>query len=44
MSSTSAVTPFPLGVYLGNPDNSSAANEAAFEADYSSFSRCMVPG
>ncbi len=34
-------TPFPLGVYVGNPDNSSASNEAAFEQDYKSFSGLM---
>ena len=32
-----ATTPFPLGAYLGNPDNSSAANEATYEANYSAF-------
>lgn len=41
MSSTPPATSFPLGAYLGNPDNSSAANEATFEADYSSFSSLL---
>ena len=41
MSSTTATTPFPLGAYLGNPDNSSMTNEAAFEASYSGFSQVM---
>ena len=41
MSATTTVTPFPLGAYLGNPDNSNAANEAAYEAKYTAFSQLM---
>ena len=41
MPSATATTPFPLGAYLGNPDNSSAANEATFESWYSSFTQVM---
>ncbi len=41
MSVISPTTPFPLGVYIGNPDNSSPANEALFEAQYNSFSQLM---
>ena len=41
MSGTPPVTPFPLGAYLGNPDNSDPATEALFEAKYSSFSQLM---
>jgi len=37
MPATTPTTPFPLGAYLGNPDNSSVANEATYEAKYSSF-------
>jgi hypothetical protein len=33
--------PFPLGVYIGNPDNSNAQNEALFEANYASFTGAM---
>ncbi len=41
MAVTASNTPFPLGAYLGNPDNSSAANEATYEAKYTSFSQLM---
>ncbi|HEY0204778.1 MAG TPA: carbohydrate-binding domain-containing protein [Acetobacteraceae bacterium] len=41
MAVTASNTPFPLGAYLGNPDNSSAANEATYEAHYTSFSQLM---
>jgi len=41
MAVTAPNTPFPLGAYLGNPDNSSAANEATYEANYTSFSHLM---
>ncbi len=41
MAVTASTTPFPLGAYLGNPDNSSAANEATYEANYTSFSQLM---
>ena len=41
MSATTPTTPFPLGAYLGNPDNSSAANEATYEAKYSAFTGTM---
>ena len=34
-------TPFPLGVYVGNPDDTSAATEAAFNAEFASFTSCM---
>ena len=37
MTTTSFSDPFPLGAYLGNPDNSDAANEATFENYFSSF-------
>ena len=37
MSDTTSTIPFPLGAYLGNPDNYSDSAEAAFEAGYSSF-------
>ena len=39
MPATTPITPFPLGAYLGNPDNSSAANEATYEANYSAFTQ-----
>ncbi len=35
------LTPFPLGAYIGNPDNSSPANEATFESYYSNFSNLL---
>jgi hypothetical protein len=38
MTATSNSTPFPLGAYVGNPDNSSAANQATFENQYNQFS------
>ena len=41
MAVTGSSTPFALGAYLGNPDNSSAANEAAYEAKYTSFSQLL---
>ncbi len=41
MSSNASSTPSPLGAYLANPDNTSAANEAIFENDYSSFNSLM---
>lgn len=41
MSATVPTTPFPLGAYLGNPDNSSASNEATFEAGYNGLSQLM---
>ncbi len=41
MSATTSSTPFPLGAYLGNPDNSSAANQATYDANYTSFSQLM---
>ena len=34
-------TPFPLGAYIGNPDNSSAANEATFESYFTNFSNVV---
>ena len=41
MAVTIPNTPFPLGAYLGNPDNSSAANQATYDANYTSFSHLM---
>ncbi len=41
MASTASVTPFPLGAYLGNPDNSSAANQALFDSAYDAFTKLM---
>ncbi len=37
----SSTTPFALGAYLGNPDDSSPSNEAAFDSTYGSFSTLM---
>ena len=34
-------TPFPLGAYLGNPDNSSAENQAAYDRAYNNFTALM---
>ncbi len=34
-------TPFALGAYLGDPDNSNPSNEAAFDSTYGSFSTLM---
>ncbi len=39
MSATTPTTSFPLGAYLGNPDNSSATNEDTYEANYSAFTQ-----
>ena len=36
-----AATPFPLGVYVGNPNGSSPPAEAAFEADFTSFQAAL---
>lgn len=36
-----AATPFPLGVYVGNPNGSNAQDEAAFEANYARFVATM---
>ncbi len=36
-----STTPFALGAYLSNPDNSSAANQALFDAKYDDFSKLM---
>ena len=41
MQAKSAGTPFPLGVYLGNPDNSSKTNEATFDTNYNNFVTLM---
>ncbi len=41
MSSSTSITSFPLGAYLGDPDNSSASAESSFEAEYSSFVSTM---
>src|SRR3984893_8660553 len=34
-------TPFPLGVYVGDPNGSDASAEATFEANYSAFSTLL---
>ena len=39
MANTASTTPFPLGAYLSNPDNSSASNEAIFDSKYSNFTK-----
>ena len=41
MSDLTSITPFPLGAYLGNPDNDSVSAEATFEAQYNSFTSTM---
>ncbi len=41
MAVTASNTPFSLGAYLGNPDNTSAANQATYDANYTSFSQLM---
>ena len=41
MSNNATSSPFPLGAYLGNPDNSSAANETTFENFYTSFTSSL---
>jgi len=41
MSGSIAAPPFPLGAYLGNPDNSSLANQALFDTKYNSFTHLM---
>ena len=41
MAVTSSGTPFALGAYLGNPDNSSTANQALYDAKYTSFSQLL---
>ncbi len=41
MPSTASATPFPLGAYLGNPDNSSVADQALFDAKFDDFSKLM---
>jgi len=41
MSGSIAPPPFPLGAYLGNPDDSSVANQALFDAKYNSFVQLM---
>jgi hypothetical protein len=38
---TLAATPFPLGVYVGNPNGTSASAEAVFEKAYGSYSASM---
>jgi hypothetical protein len=42
----SAATPFPLGVYVGNPDGTTPAYEALFETNFASFTSAMgaTPG
>ena len=41
MTSSTSVTPFRLGAYLGNPDNSSAINQATYDTKYASFTTLM---
>ena len=41
MTNTLVSTIFPLGAYLGNPDNSAAGKEALFESYNSSFTKIM---
>ena len=41
MPSAPLATPFRLGAYLGNPNNSDAAEQALFDAKYSSFTQLM---
>ena len=41
MSESTSTTPFPLGAYLGNPDDYSASAEATYEAEYNSFTSTM---
>jgi len=41
MSGSIVAPPFPLGAYLGNPDNSSLANQALFDTKYNSFTHLM---
>ncbi len=41
MTTATGLTPFPLGAYIGNPDNSSAANESIFEGLDASFTQLM---
>jgi hypothetical protein len=36
-----AATPFPLGVYVGNPDGTTPAYEALFEKNFASFALAM---
>src|SRR5271166_4149517 len=38
---TAADTPFPLGVYLSNPNASDPVEEAQFEASYANFTALM---
>ena len=37
----SAATPYPLGVYVGNPNGTTPAYEALFEANFASFAAAM---
>ena len=41
MSGSISDTPFPLGVYVGNPNESDPSAEATFESDYSSFASTL---
>jgi hypothetical protein len=41
MPPANAATPFPLGVYVGNPNGSTPSAEASFEADFASFQSAM---
>lgn len=38
---STAPTLFPMGAYIGQPDNSSAANQAAYASEYGSFADLM---
>jgi hypothetical protein len=39
--SSNGSTPFPLGVFVGNPNNSDASAEATFDASYRQFATIM---
>ena len=39
--SANATTPFPLGVYVGNPNGSDPSAETSFQANYDSFTATM---
>ena len=41
MSSSASSTPFVLGAYIGNPDNSSTVNQAVYDAKFESFTTLM---
>ena len=41
MADSSLTTPFPLGAYLGNPNESDPSAEATYEAEYNSFTSTL---